>query len=77
MPGEVIVKFKPGVEVESEKRTTGSPSFNAVLSKLELVDFKPALILPDNTKHSGYSGLIDTTSSKYLTTGISMLFVRS
>jgi len=50
VPGELIVKFKPGVAVNAGKHITNSNSFNALLANLQISDFRPVLVLPDNKR---------------------------
>ncbi len=50
VPGELIVKFRPGVTVNVDKRTTTSSSFNALLASSQVSDLRPLLVLPDNRR---------------------------
>jgi subtilisin family serine protease len=50
VPGELIVKFRPGIIVDTSRRTTNSISINRMLSGLQLIDLKPLLVLPDNKR---------------------------
>jgi hypothetical protein len=50
VPGELLVKMRPGVTVDTANRKTSSASFTAFLADADVLGFKPMLVLPDGVR---------------------------
>ena len=57
VPGELIVKFKPGVSVDVDKRTTSSTSVNSLLSTLQVTKVEPLYYWSANKERREAYGL--------------------